>query len=160
MKIRQHLHTLIIVLLLAIFFFTGMDKIWHHNTFVIMLKRQPLPLWMLDVLEWGVPIAEMAVVLLLVIPQARLLGLWSAAIMMLAFTGYTIYAATEPYGYVPCACGKLMSSLSWAGHTWVNMILTALAGVGIWLHRDLCKNNEANGDNSQAHQHSIAQAPG
>ena len=132
----------IIVVLIALFFFTGMEKVWYHQTFTIKLGRQPLPEWMKGVLAWGLPLAELAVVGLLAAGRTRPLGLWASGVMMLAFAGYTAYAATEPTGYVPCACGKIFNTLSWGQHFWVNMGFVALTVAGLWLYRQVRKNNE------------------
>lgn|SRR5690606_10507797 len=155
MKTRNY-SIIITVILLGLFFFTGMEKVWHHRSFAIQLGRQPLPDWMKAMLEWGLPLAELAIVALLAIGRRRLLGLWASAVAMVCFAGYTAYAATEPLGYVPCACGKLFSSLSWGQHFWVNMAFAALAVVGIWLHRTR-DNATTIGVNDNKH---IAQSPG
>lgn len=125
----------ITLVLLGLFFFTGMEKVWYHQAFVIKLGRQPLPEWMKSGLAWGLPLAELTVVGLLTAVRTQLLGLWASSLMMLAFAGYTAYAATEPMGYVPCACGKLFNTLTWGQHFWVNMGFVALAVAGVWLYR-------------------------
>src|SRR3546814_11164623 len=107
-----HYINLITAVLIGLFFFTGMEKVWYQEAFVIKLGRQPLPDWMKGVLEWGLPLAELATVALLVVGRTRLLGLWASAVLMLAFAGYTAYAATEPTGHVPCACGKVFNALT------------------------------------------------
>lgn len=151
---------IITAILIGLFFFTGMEKVWYHQSFVIKLWRQPLPEWMKGLLEWGLPISEMAVVALLAIKRTRLLGLWASAIMMLAFAGYTAYAATEPRGYVPCACGKVFNALSWGQHFWVNMGFFALAVAGIRLYYLQKKYKKgAKGDAPDARKN-IAQSPG
>jgi len=134
MKTTQYI-SLITAVLLGLFFFTGMEKVWYHQAFVIKLGRQPLPEWMKGVLEWGLPLAELSVVGLLAANRTRLIGLAAATLMMLSFAGYTAYAATEPMGYVPCACGKLFNTLTWGQHFWVNMGFVALAVAGVWLYR-------------------------
>lgn len=155
MKTRNY-NIIITVVLMGLFFLTGIEKVWHHRSFTIQLGRQPLSEWMKDVLEWGLPLAELAIVGLLAAGRTRLIGLWSSAIAMVCFAGYTAYAATEPLGYVPCACGKVFSSLSWGQHFWVNMAFAALAVVGIWLHRT--QKSETTIDvNDNKH---IAQSPG
>src|SRR5690606_33865010 len=130
----MHYLYIITAVLIGLFFLTGIEKVWYHPTFTIMLGRQPLPQWIKEVLEWGLPLAELAVVGLLVTAHTRLTGLWASAALMAAFAGYTAYAATEPWGYVPCACGKVFNALSWGQHFWVNMGFVALAAFGIVLY--------------------------
>jgi hypothetical protein len=158
MKI-QYYNSVLVAILLGIFLFTGMEKAWHHDTFVIKLGRQPLPKWIRDMLEWGLPVAELLVVGLLVTTRTRILGLWASAAMMLAFAGYTAYAAMEPAGFVPCACGKLFNALTWGQHFWVNMGLAGLAVAGIVFHEQYDDEHEADGARPEA-QHDIAQSSG
>lgn len=152
--------TAITVILILLLFTTGMEKVWYHPSFVIKLWRQPLPEWMKNVLAWGLPTSELAVVALLATGRTRLLGLWASALMMLVFAGYTAYAATEPRGYVPCACGKVFNALSWGQHFWVNMGFFALAVAGIRLYYLQKKYKKgAKGDAPDARKN-IAQSPG
>ncbi|WP_353130739.1 MauE/DoxX family redox-associated membrane protein [Parapedobacter pyrenivorans] len=133
-----HYILIITVLLTMLFFYTGIEKVWYHTVFRIQLYKQPLPGWAKAVLEWGLPIGELAVTGLLVYPRTRRWGLWASVVMLLAFAGYTAYAASEPGGNVVCACGKLFSSLSWTAHFWVNMGFATLAAVGAVLyHRSI-----------------------
>lgn len=137
---------IITIILLMLFFFTGMEKIWYHPFFHIMLRKQPLPGWIKDILDWGLPFGELALTALLTISRTRLYGLWASAVAMLLFAGYAAYAASAPGGKVVCACGKLFSGLSWAAHFWVNMMLAAIAFTAILLyHRNKRKNAAADG---------------
>lgn len=132
-----HYILIITALLTMLFFFTGIEKIWYHTVFRIQLSKQPLPGWAKDVLTWGVPIAELAVTGLLVYWRTRRWGLWASAVMLLAFAGYTAYAASAPDGHAVCACGKLFSGLSWTAHFWVNIGLAAMAVAGAALYRHI-----------------------
>jgi len=149
---RQVNYILIITALLVILFlFTGLEKVWYHAVFRIQLYKQPLPGWSKTILNWGLPLAELAVVGLLAYWRTRRWGLWTSALMLLAFAGYTAYAASEPNGHVVCACGKLFSSLSWMAHFWVNTALTVLAATAAVLHHRL---------HHQVAKHQDATAPG
>lgn len=156
----KHYITIITITLIALFFFTGMEKIWHHKSFVIQLGRQPLPEWMKGLLEWGLPVVELAAVVLLVVGQSRLLGLWVSAIMMLAFAGYTAYAATEPQGFVPCACGKIFNTLSWGQHFWLNMAFFGMAVMGILFYYQHRKHIHMVDSHKLEASNNIAQSPG
>jgi len=133
MNARNYVLT-ITVIVLILFFYTGMEKIWYHSVFHIMLRKQPLPSWMKDILDWGLPLGELVLTALLTITRTRLYGLWGSAIAMLLFAGYTAYAASAPAGKTVCACGKLFSGLSWEAHFWVNMGLAAMAFTGILVY--------------------------
>src|SRR3546814_133540 len=137
-----HYILIITALLTMLFFFTGIEKVWYHTVFRIQLSKQPLPGWAKAVLEWGLPIGELAVTGLLVYWRTRRWGLWASVVMLLAFAGYTAYAASEPYGNVVCACGKLFSSLSWTAHFWVNIGLAALAAMGAVVHHRSIKTSK------------------
>ena len=133
---------IITAILVILFFLTGMEKVWYHTIFRIQLYKQPLPGWTKDVLEWGLPLGELAVVGLLVYWRTMRWGLWVSAVMLLAFAAYTFYAASAPDGHPVCACGKLFSGLSWTAHFWVNMGLAAMAVAGALLHQRSAKTSK------------------
>lgn len=139
MQMKHHIHietatVLISTLFMLLFLLTGVEKVWYHGAFHIMLDKQPLPHWMKALLDWGLPLAELAVAGLLVAARTRLAGLYLSALLMLAFTVYTRYAASIDKETPVCACGKLFSGLSWAAHFWVNSGITVIAITGIWLY--------------------------
>ena len=133
MKTQDYI-LVVTVMLTLLFFFTGVEKIWYHPVFHIQLYKQPLAGWIKAALNWGLPISELAAVGFLVYPRTLRWGLWLSAALLLAFTGYTAYAAMEPGGYPVCACGKLFSGLSWTVHIGVNAGFTALAMTAAILH--------------------------
>ena len=78
-----------------------------------------------------VPLAELAVALLLVKSRTRLIGLYGALGLMLLFTGYTV-AIVFIAPYRPCSCGGVISLLSWEQHLVLNVVLLLLALLAIW----------------------------
>ena len=120
-------------ILIVLFLYTGGQKVIDHSVFQIQLSRQPLPDWMLSILLWALPLAELTAAGLLVFFRTRTAGLSLSLALMLSFTVYTALAYTEAFGYVPCACGRIFSSMGWGAHLLVNIILLTLNSAALYL---------------------------
>ncbi|QEC52895.1 methylamine utilization protein MauE [Anseongella ginsenosidimutans] len=117
---------IISAILIVLFLYTGGQKIIEFDVFRIQLSRQPLPDWAISILTWILPLAELAAAGLLLFTHTRTAGLHLSAALMLSFTVYTALAYTEAFGYVPCACGRIFSSMGWGAHLLINSLLLIL----------------------------------
>ncbi|MND81536.1 hypothetical protein D3C87_778270 [compost metagenome] len=115
-----------LVMLILLFFVTGLSKVFSHSVFVSQLNRQPLPDWSTAILGYLLPMLELGTVALLCIPKLRFWGLGLAILLMTAYTVYAYLAFIEIYGYVPCACGKVFEKMSWKQHFFFNLGITLL----------------------------------
>src|SRR5690606_28864809 len=75
-----------------------------------------------------IPVAELIIVLLLLIPRLRKVGFISSFIMLLVFTIYIVYMFMF-YPHKPCSCGGIMSSLSWVQHIVFNIVFALLSTI-------------------------------
>lgn len=131
----------IAAILIILFLYTGGQKVFEHDVFRIQISRQPLPDWMIGMLEWSLPPMELLVAGLLVFTKTRRAGLFLSAALLFAFTGYTALAFTEAFGYIPCACGRIFSSMGWGAHLLVNIILSIMTMAAIFLTRSKAINS-------------------
>ncbi len=115
-----------LVMLILLFFLTGLGKISNHSAFITQLSKQPLPTWSTPVLGYVLPVSELGTVTLMCIPKLRFWGLGLAVLLMATYTLYAYLAFIEIYGYVPCACGKVFEKLSWKQHFIFNLAITLL----------------------------------
>lgn len=121
------------VLLILLFLHTGGGKLIDNNLFIFQLKRQPLPSWSKPMLGWVLPTVELGIVALLVVARTRRAGFITASVLLATYTVYTILAYSEVFGFIPCACGKLFSSMGWGIHLAVNLCLLIVALLGNYL---------------------------
>src|SRR5690606_7448173 len=118
-------------ILLFLWFHTALDKFADLWTFEVNLGRQPLPEWSITPLTYAVPVVEMAIGILLFFPKTRRLGFWGSAVLMAIFTLYVALGLAQVLGHLPCSCSKIISSLSWRAHLWLNIALLLLSVVGV-----------------------------
>ena len=113
--------------------YAGLTKFLEGHRFYDNLRNSPIigGETLASLASWMVPLAELAVALLLVKSRTRLIGLYGALGLMLLFTGYTV-AIVFIAPYRPCSCGGVISLLSWEQHLVLNVVLLLLALLAIW----------------------------
>jgi len=119
--------------LVALWVYAAVSKLQAFDRFGEQLLRQPFPDWLADALQWGLPLAELAVAGLLSFGRTRAAGLGLSLLLMLLFTGYVGLAVAGVWEDLPCACGGIISRFSWSGHLWFNLFFTVLSGTGVLL---------------------------
>jgi hypothetical protein len=83
-------------------------------------------------ISFAVPIAEIIVALLLLIPQTAKTGLYSFIAVMSTFTVYIISAMVWEK-HLPCHCGGAIEKLSWGQHIWFNLAFITIAIIALHL---------------------------
>ena len=122
------------ILFVLLFAYAGLTKFLEGHRFYDNIRNSPIlgGETLASLASWMVPLAELAVALLLVRTRTRLLGFYGAMGLMLLFTGYTL-AIVFFAPYRPCSCGGVISLLSWEQHLVLNILLLLLAVLGIVL---------------------------
>ncbi|WP_251795685.1 MULTISPECIES: MauE/DoxX family redox-associated membrane protein [unclassified Arenibacter] len=127
-KHRRTIVEVISLLFIILFAYAGLTKFLEGHRFYDNIRNSPIlgGETMAFLASWMVPLAELAVALLLVRTRTRLMGLYGAMGLMLLFTGYTM-AIVFFAPYKPCSCGGVISLLSWEQHLVLNVALLLLA---------------------------------
>ena len=126
---------LITVLLIVLFMYTAVSKVIDHEEFRKQLANQEIPIWTVPTLQWLLPLSELLVVFLLILPSTRLSGLYSSAILMFVFTGYMGLVVLNVFDRVPCSCGGVLKSMGFTTHFFFNLFFLILSLVAIKLQR-------------------------
>lgn len=139
--IREICTWLLIVILMSLFFFSGLDKALSFERFQSSLSNSPL---IPDRLAWLVGIMVIALLLtssgLLLVgfwyPKLMKAGLYSYLAIMVGFTIYIIFILFFAE-YVPCVCIGITENagISWLQHLWMNITILLLAGITTWLYK-------------------------
>lgn len=132
----MNLHPIIIVItgfLILLWAYAAFSKIIDIPAFKKALRIQVFPLWVAKILLYVLPLSEIFVIVLLLIPETRLIGMYTSLFMMLLFTLYVGGAVFKIYERTPCACGGLFARLGWKKHFKVNVVLTIIALIGVIL---------------------------
>lgn len=124
---------LIVALFVLLWGYTALPKFKRLKWFSAILKRQALPRWAIPTLTWLVPTSEVFVIILLLVPQTRLIGLYASFFLMLIFSIYVAGILYGAYERHPCGCGAMFRRMGWRTHFWVNVLLTSLALLGALL---------------------------
>ena len=120
------------ILFVLLFAYAGLTKFLEGHRFYDNIRNSPIlgGETLASLASWMVPLAELAVALLLVRSRTRLMGFYGAMGLMLLFTGYTM-AIVFFAPYKPCSCGGVISLLPWEQHLVFNSVLLLLALLAI-----------------------------
>lgn len=121
-------------LFIFLFLYTSINKLSGHQTFESVLRHSPLLQNISPLLSWLIPLAEIVIALLLIVPAYRQAGLFFSLILMSVFTlyiGYMIIFTPR----LPCSCGGVLQQLSWREHLVFNIVFTALAVTGYTIEK-------------------------
>lgn len=132
----MNLHPFIIIItgmLVLLWAYAALSKLFNLHQFKQALMTQVFPQWVGKILVYVLPLSELILVGLLLIPQTRLIGMYSSFFMMGAFTLYVGGVVFKIYDQYPCACGGLFAKLGWSNHFKVNIVLTLIALAGVIL---------------------------
>lgn len=112
-------------LLLLVFLYTGLSKLLERTAFEVALANAPVIEKYAVILSIAIPVIEIIIALLLLLPAFRFVGLLASAFLLFAFTCYIIYLflyAKE----MPCRCGGVVEKMTWSQHMVFNLALLAL----------------------------------
>lgn len=124
--------------LVFLFLYTGISKYLEHGSFVKVLQKSILLGWAAGFIAATLPGFEIALVVLLVIPRTRLVGLWISFYLLLLFAIYLSYMVIfSPK--LPCGCGGILTQLSWKGHIFFNLSCALLNWIAIRNQRRLLR---------------------
>ncbi|MCD0488324.1 hypothetical protein LPB86_08790 [Pedobacter sp. MC2016-14] len=139
-KILQYMVDVISYVFVGLFLYTAIDKLSEIRLFTQFISK----LYVLQAagayLAWAIPIIEIIICGLLLIPATKTWGLKATAWLILVFTGYLVFIKYN-MPVPPCSCGGVLSNLSWNEHIMfnVNLIVIAYAGIvlsGIVKHKN------------------------
>lgn len=138
----------IAVLILALFLYTGLSKLWGFAVFRAQLADSPWHLLAVlsPVVAWTLPLGELLLVCLLIWPSTRKAGFILSALL---FGMFILYLALLLHSgkALPCSCGGIVSTMSWKTHVYFNLLFLLLSLTGIYLEQKkamgLARNKQA-----------------
>jgi hypothetical protein len=119
-------------LCMALFIYTAYAKIIDHDRFLKGLTRVHLISGFAVFISFAVPMVEVFIAMLLLIPKTAKIGLYCFITVMTAFTFYIISALIWEKN-LPCHCGGAIEKLSWSQHIWFNLAFILIAMFAIRL---------------------------
>lgn len=132
MNKREIVIELIVFLIAVLFLYAAGSKLADYGLFVRQMNKSPLLVGLSGFVGWAVPVTEILITLMLIIPKYRLAGFYAAFALMVLFTSYIVSILTFSEE-LPCACGGVLSALGWKNHVWFNAFFIALSFTGVFL---------------------------
>ena len=122
--------TLICYLYVILFMYATTSKLLDFENFQIQIGQSPVLSAFANWISIIVPLSEVIISILLLIPKLRLVGLYAAYSLMALFTTY-IYTILNYSDFIPCSCGGVLEKLSWNQHFIFNISFMVLAVIAI-----------------------------
>jgi len=119
---------------MGLFLYTAYAKIIDHDRFLTGLLKVHIINGFAVCISYAVPIIEIIVALLLLIPRTANWGLFLFTAVMFVFTIY-ITSALILEKHLPCNCGGAIEKLSWLQHIWFNLAFISIAIFASWLNK-------------------------
>lgn len=129
-NIKRNGIELICILYILLFGYAAVSKLLDFENFQVQLGQSPLLHFFAGELSWLVPLSEISIAFLLIIPKMRLYGLSAAFTLMVTFTAYIFYILNYS-SFIPCSCGGILEKMGWKEHFIFNIVFIILAGAGI-----------------------------
>lgn len=130
--LKKNIVELICLLYILLFVYASVSKLLQIEHFRIQIGKSPLLSAFAEIVAWGVPISEIVISLLLMMPKLRRTGLWLAMGLMSMFTTY-IFIILNFSSYIPCSCGGILEKMGWKEHLIFNLVFVFLAAIALWL---------------------------
>jgi len=121
-----------VVILITLFSYSGITKTISYHEFTNQLLQSPILEPFSFLLTWLVPIVEFLIVVFLIVGRTRLIGLYSAAVLLLIFTAYLFNILSYDF-FIPCSCGGWLEKLPLEVHISLNVLLIVLTVISILL---------------------------
>ena len=113
--------------------YAAVTKLLDHDKFVIQVGQSPMLTRYAVFLAWAVPLLELVISAMLIVPGTRLVGLYASFSLLVMFTTYIVLASRFSE-YVPCSCGGVLEVMTWTQHLIFNIAFTLIGFVGILVH--------------------------
>jgi len=130
MKTRSHGIDFISFLFILLFVYAAASKLMDMEKFRAQAGQSPLIYPVANLVIWTVPLLEILISILLIIPRSRLLGFYSSFGLMVLFSSYIVILLRFS-DFVPCSCGGVLEKMTWTQHLVFNIafVLLGLAGI-------------------------------
>ncbi|MGM0932681.1 MAG: MauE/DoxX family redox-associated membrane protein [Bacteroidota bacterium] len=125
-NIRKRIIEVISYLFILLFIYAAVSKLIDVQQFRVQLGQSPMLSAYAHAIAWLVPLSEIAVSVILMIPKLRFWGFVAAFDLMLMFTTYIIIILNFT-AFIPCSCGGVLESLGWTEHLIFNLLFILLA---------------------------------
>lgn len=129
---RNNIVSIICYIYVVLFTYAATSKLLDFENFRVQLGQSPLLSAFAVWSSIAVPVSEIIIAILLLLPKFRFFGLFAAYSLMVMFTAY-IYIILNYSAFVPCSCGGILEKMTWNQHLIFNILFVLLAVFAILL---------------------------
>ncbi|MBX2968257.1 MAG: hypothetical protein KF803_02715 [Cyclobacteriaceae bacterium] len=126
----------IVFLYIVLLVYAAVTKLLDHEKFVVQVGQSPILTDYAVFLAWAVPLVELVISALLIVPGTRLVGLYAGFSLLVMFTTYIVLASRFS-DFVPCSCGGVLEGMTWTQHLFFNVAFVLMGIIGILLYPKL-----------------------
>ncbi|HEY4156348.1 MAG TPA: MauE/DoxX family redox-associated membrane protein [Puia sp.] len=131
---KFRLPDIVTLALLFLFVYTASGKLSDHSAFYSKLILFPFIKSYAFFISWGIPLTELLIATLLILPSKRITGLYGSVFILILFSVYILLMIRNG-GRLPCSCGGVIEYFSWTQHFLFNLFFIALTVIAIRLER-------------------------
>ena len=131
-RFQNVLLEIICLLYILLFVYAGVSKLLDFENFQIQIGQSPLLSAFAGPVSYGVPISELVLAFLLLLPRYKKNALYGSFLLMVMFTTYIIIIINFS-SFVPCSCGGILEQMSWDEHLLFNLVFVLFAIIGLSL---------------------------
>jgi hypothetical protein len=120
-------------LLITLFVYAAVIKVLDFTKFSVQVSQSPLLRPVAPIVPFAIPLGEVLIAFMLLVPRWQLKGLYASYTLMLSFSLYII-AVLHFSEYIPCSCGGILENMNWTQHLIFNGAFVTLSAVAILLY--------------------------
>lgn len=124
-KLRYWYPEIVTALFVLLFLYTALSKLQDYTGFARAMLHSPVIASFARELAIIIPVIEIGIVALLIVPATRMVGLIASTVIMALFSAYIAYMLVTS-SELPCTCGGILEHLSWAAHLAINIFFFLL----------------------------------
>lgn len=132
LSLLQHV---LVSMFVGLFTYAGCSKLLNLATFENSLHNLEHVANYASLLKWLVPLLEISIAFLIVLPSVRKTGLIISVVYLALLTALLSYLIAFAYN-LPCTCMGLFKSLRWNQQLALNIFLLSTCAFSIRLNRD------------------------
>lgn len=118
---------------ILLFSYAAASKLLDFQNFQVQLGQSPLLSAFAVTVSVAVPMVEFILVLMLMLPRFRLIGLYGSFVLMTMFSAYIVIVLNFS-SFTPCSCGGILEKMSWTEHLIFNIVFVVISAIAIILH--------------------------
>jgi hypothetical protein len=116
---------------ILLFTYAAVSKILDFQNFRAQLGQSPLLSVFAEVISVAIPLTEILLSILLMIPKVRIRAIHYSCFLMFLFTVYIVMILNFT-SFVPCSCGGVLEKLGWTEHLVFNIafVIIGITAIG------------------------------